>query len=84
MSTKRRHGNESKKPRGQPSLIPTIIDTDSTQTWTNYETDTFDLKRTWSIGWEGTNAKRTKRDLVIVTGASAHRARSHNQNLMSR
>ena len=81
--TKRRRGNGS-KPRGQPSLIATIIDTGSTQSWTTYETHSRDSKRISSTDLGGANARRTVQDLVDVRKASAHRARSHNQNLVSR
>ena len=83
IHAKRQHEKGS-KPRGQPSLIATIIDTDSTPTWTTCETHSPNLKQISSIDWEGANAKRTGQDLVIVTRASAHRVRSHYQNLMSR
>ena len=69
--------------RSPKALIPTIIDTDPTPTWTTCETHSSDLKRMSSTDWEGANASRTSQDLVIVTRASAHRARSRDQNLMS-
>ena len=80
--SKRHHGKS--KPRGQPSLIATIINTDSTPTWTTYEPHSPDSKRMSGTGWEGANAKRTSQDLADARRASAHRARFHNQNLMSR
>ena len=83
MYNKRWRGNEPES-RGQPSLIATTIYIDSTPTWNTYEADSPDLKRISSIGWGGANAKRTKRDLAIVRKASAHLARSHNQNPVSR
>ena len=79
---KRHHGNS--RPRGQPSLIVTIIDTSSTPTWTTYKTHSRDLKRMSSTDWEGANVKRTSQDLVDARRASAHRARFHNQNLVPR
>ena len=72
------------KPRGQPSLIATIIDTDSTPTWTTYETHYPDSKRVSSADWEGANTKRTSQDLVDMRKASARRPRFHNQNLVFR
>jgi hypothetical protein len=79
---KRRDGNS--KPRGQPSLIATIINTDSTPTWTTYEPHYPDSKRVSSTGLEGANARRTSQDLVGVRRASARRPRFHNQNLVFR
>ena len=81
--SKRRCGNESKS-RGWSSLITTIIDTDSTPTWTTYEAHSPDLKRMSSAGWERANAEETSQDLVDARRTSVHRARFHNQNLVSR
>ena len=72
------------KPRGQPSLIATIIDADSTPTWTTYETHYPNSKRVSSTDWGGINAKGTSQDLLGVRRASGHRARFHNQNPVSR
>ena len=83
VQVKRWHGNKS-KPRGQPSLIATIIDTDSTPTWTTYETRFPDSKRVSSTDWGGVKSRETIQQLVDARRASAHRARSHSQNLVSR
>ena len=81
LSRAKRHHRNLKSRGRQPSLIATII---STPTWTTYETHSRDLKRTSSTDWGRVNAKRTSQDLVDVRKASAHRARFHNQNLVSR
>ena len=70
------------EPRGQPSLITAIINTDSTQTWTAYKMGSQDLNAVLSTGWGGANPEETSQDLV--RRALVHGARSHNQNLMFR
>ena len=78
------HGGNESQPRGQPSLIATIIDTDSTQTWTTYEAPSPNSKRISSAGSGGANAREINRGLVDVRRVLVRRARFLNQNLVSR
>ena len=72
--SKRRHGNRS-EPRGQPSLIATIINADSTPTWTTCETHSPDSKRISSTNLGGTNARETNRGLADERRASVRQPR---------
>ena len=72
------------RPAAQPSLIATIIDTNSTPTWTSYEAESLDLKRISCTNWGTAKAKRTSQDLVDMRRASAHRARFRNPDFVSR